>query len=114
MEGGTIEDVLASRSRLSSTDLRGGGGEGGWVVARRGDDRRGSKLGVLGRLGILKGRDEGETGVAGVLVASGLRRAVPAAAERGGVLLFGGECGGSMKTAGGLMGLGLNVEGLAN
>ena len=43
---------LFSRSRLSSPDRRGGGGDGGCVGARRGDTR-GSRTGVRGRLGIL-------------------------------------------------------------
>jgi hypothetical protein len=105
--GGTI-DALASRSLLNSTDLLGGGGEGGCDTGR-GDDRLGSGFGVVGRLGTLKGREEGVLGVVGVLAAgSGLRAAV-FAAECGRALLFGGECGGSIKTAGGLTGLGLSV-----
>lgn len=42
MGGGIIGEGFASRSRLSSADLRGGGGEGGWFALGRGDDRRGS------------------------------------------------------------------------
>lgn len=89
--GGTIGDGFASRSLFISADLRGGGGEGGWVVLGRGDDRRGSGLGVLGRLGILKGLEEGVTGVTGVLIGSGFRRAAASTVGYERVLLCGGE-----------------------
>jgi len=45
---------LSSRSRLSSADLLGGGGEGGCEGGIRGDFR-GSNAGVRGRLGTTKG-----------------------------------------------------------
>lgn len=89
--GGTIGDGLASRSLFSSADLRGGGGEGGRLVLGRGDDRRGSGLGVLGRLGILNGLEEGVTGVAGDLVGSGFRRAAASTVGYERALLCGGE-----------------------
>lgn len=89
--GGTIGDGFTSRSLFSSPDLRGGGGEGGWVVFGRGDDRRGSGLGVLDRLGILKGLEEGVTGVTGVLVGSGFRRAAASTVGYERALLCGGE-----------------------
>jgi len=46
-----------SRSLLSSADLLGGGGEGGCEGESLGD-RRGSSVGVCGRLGILNWRGE--------------------------------------------------------
>ncbi len=89
--GGTTDEVFASRSRLSSTDLRGGGGEGGCGEVSRGDERRVSRPGVVGRLGILNGRDGGVTGVGGALVGSGFRRAAASTAGWDRALLIGGE-----------------------
>lgn len=48
---------LTAASRLSSPDLRGGGGDGGCDRGRDGD-LAGSRLGVCGLLGILKGLGE--------------------------------------------------------
>lgn len=101
---------LVSRSRLSSTDRRGGGGDGGFDGVRRGD-LRGSGTGVRGRLGILNGfvvvaGDEGLT-----------RESVLTKAGRSPVgnprPLFGGECGGSTVREGGCAGRGLTGGGPA-
>lgn len=103
---------LVSRSRLSSTDRLGGGGDGGFEGVRRGD-LRGSSTGVRGRLGILNGfvvvvvaGDEGLT-----------RESVLTNAGRSPVgnptPLLGGECGGSTVRDGGCAGRGLMGGGTA-
>lgn len=65
--GGTgLLTSLISRSRLSSPDRLGGGGDGGWEGVCRGDVR-GSRTGVRGRPGILNcllaGADAGDEGL---------------------------------------------------
>lgn len=62
--GGSADCALTSRSLRISTDRRGGGGDGGCEAASLGD-RRGSMIGVCGRLGILKDRGDGAVGVMG-------------------------------------------------
>jgi hypothetical protein len=61
--GGTIR-IGSRRSRLSSADLRGGGGDGGCEGLSCGDRPRSIVVGVCGRLGILNARGDtiGEAG----------------------------------------------------
>lgn len=111
--GGTGGRPLTS-SLFISPERLGGGGEGGPEVAESLGDRRGSRPGVTGllggALGILNVRGEEATGVGGALFGSTC--SCPFSKLRGVLipLLLGGECGGSIRTAGGgggFIGLGL-------
>jgi hypothetical protein len=105
---------LTERSRRSSVDLLGGGGDGGWEGVRRGDLRgsrmgvRGSRIGVCGRLGILNvlgpvPGDEGCFTNESVFRKPGRSPTVPSTD------LFGGDWGGSTRRDGGCIGRGLTA-----
>ena len=89
---------LISRSRLSSPDRLGGGGEGGCEGVRRGD-LRGSRTGVRGRLGVLNGfvAVAGDVGLIKESVFTNAGRSPVGSPAP----LFGGECGGSTVSDGG-------------
>lgn len=91
MGGGIGGDALASRSRFSSADRRGGGGDGGWDAAASLGDRPVSMSGVCGRLGILKDRGEEATGVLGDFEGSGKRWELGSFCKTESGLGFGGD-----------------------
>jgi len=111
--GGISLTSLTSRSLLSSADLRGGGGDGGCDGVKRGDFRgsrtgvRGSKIGVWGRLGILKplGPVDGETGLIRESVCKNPALSPPGTSAS----LLGGDCGGSTSRDGVWTGRGLTA-----
>jgi hypothetical protein len=93
-------------SLLNSPDLRGGGGEGG--LEARGDlGGGGAGVGVVGRNGGLK---LPLLGLLGLVTESGLRNLGLSSATMAETLLFGGDCGGWIVTAGGS---GFGASGLA-
>lgn len=102
--GGGTGLCPSSRSLLSSTDLLGGGGEGGCDGVRRGDFR-GSTTGVCERLGVLK-LWIADAGDEGVTTASALTKAGRSPVGTPFTPLFGGEWGGSTVSDGGSAGLG--------
>lgn len=86
--------TFVSRSRLSSAERRGGGGEGGFGVTIRGE--RGALRdgeGVCVRLGILKPLDDVEEllGVAGAAAASGFKNGDWSKVLKPVTPLFGGD-----------------------
>lgn len=110
--GGLAGGVDWSRSRRSSAERRGGGGDGGCDGVRRGE-RRDSRLGVCGRLGILKGRgedaEEEAVGVVGTAATeSALRKTGWSESATFVSRPLGGDCGGCTIRVGGLMGFGLS------
>lgn len=106
--GGTGGGPLASRSLFSSPERLGGGGDGGPIVAESLGDRPASSTGVCGLLGILNVRGEEAIGVPGALIGSMLSGPFSTPGATLVALPFGGDCGGSIRTAGG----GFNGRGL--
>lgn len=98
-----------------SPERRGGGGDGGLTLGVRPGERRGSTTaGVCGLLGILKGRGGEEPSVVAALVGSTASWLLSPLGARLVPLPFGGDWGGSTRTAGGgFIGLGLMGDGLA-
>lgn len=105
--GGTgLPPSFVSRSRRSSADRLGGGGDGGWEGVRRGDDLRGSRTGVWGRAGILYCFVAG-TGDEDLTSESVFTKAGRSPVGTPPMPLFGGDCGGSTMSDGGCTSRGL-------
>jgi hypothetical protein len=97
--GGAV--FVVSRSRLSSADLLGGGGDGGCDPPGRGDREKSTEAeGVCGRLGILNCRGE-PPGVVGAAIESGLRNGDWSFNAKLEIRPLGGDWGGWTMTAGG-------------